>query len=316
MMSLLLTVALALPIAEAGSFRYEPVADQESLPERYRLPAGEFAYRLVDWRTLPVSEVAIQKLTFPSPVTSPHECNNTVHAEYYRTTVPGTWPCVVVLDITGGNQELSRSIATFLAQRRINALFVQMAYYGPRRPAEGKVRMLSTDIARTLEAVRQTVLDVRVAGAWLASRPENDGKRLGILGTSLGSMVASLCAETEPRFSRTALLLGGGGLVDAFYDHPQAKPYRTAYELLGGRKERVKEMIAPADPITLAHRLKGRDVLMLNASRDEIVPPSATTALWEAAGRPKIRWYDTTHYGAILFFPAMLRVVVDHFSAP
>ncbi|MBX7103679.1 MAG: alpha/beta hydrolase family protein [Gemmataceae bacterium] len=312
----ILAALLLAPAADAGTFRYEPVADQGGLPERYRLAARDFTYRLEDWHTLPVCQVVMQRLTFPSPVVSPHECNNTVHAEYYRTTAPGRRPSVVVLDITGGNQELSRSIATFLAQNRINALFVQMAYYGPRRPSEGKVRLLSTDIPRTLDAVRQTVFDVRVAGNWLASRPENDPARVGILGTSLGSMMAALCAETEPRFARSALLLGGGGLVDAFYDHPQAKPYRTAYELLGGKKERVKELIAPADPLTLADRLKGRDVLMLNASRDEIVPPSATTALWEAAGRPKIRWFDTTHYGAIIFFPTMLRVVVDYYNAP
>jgi dienelactone hydrolase len=316
MTPLVLCLALFAPAAETGTFRYTPVADQSTLPERYRLEAREFSYRLTPWRTLPVSGVVMERLTFPSPVASPFEVNNTVHAEYYRSMAPGRLPAVVVLDITGGNQELSRSIATFLAQRRINALFVQMAYYGPRRPSEGKVRLLSTDIPRTLEAVRQTTLDVRVAGAWLASRAENDPARIGILGTSLGSMMAALCAETEPRFARAALLLGGGGLVDAFYDHPQAKPYRTVYELFGGRKDKIRDLIAPADPITLADRLRGRDVIMLNASRDEIVPPSSTIALWEAAGRPKIKWYNTTHYGAILFFPAMLRVVVDHFDAP
>ncbi len=313
MHSYLLAFALLAP---HGTFAYVPVSDQANLPERYRLAAREFTYQIKHKYDLPQSGVAVYQLTFPSPVDSPHKENNTVHAEYYRSTAPGKHPSVVVLDITGGDQSLSRGIALYLAQNKINALFVQMAYYGPRRPPGSRVRMLSTDIPRTLAAVRQTVLDVHVAGAWLASRPENDPNRVGILGTSLGSFVAAICAETEPRFSRVALLLGGGGLVDAFYDHPQAKPYTRIYELLGGTKDKVKLAIAPADPLTMADKLRGRSVIMLNASRDEIVPPSATKALWEAAGRPRIVWYDTTHYGAALYIPRMFRVVVEHLAAP
>ena len=47
-----------------------------------------------------------------------------------------------------------------------------MAYYGPRRPPGSKVRLLSTNIARTMDGIRQTVLDIRRAAAWLESRPE------------------------------------------------------------------------------------------------------------------------------------------------
>jgi len=63
-------------------------------------------------------------------------------------------------------------------------------------------------------------------------------------------------------------------------------------------------------------KLRGRSVLMCNASRDEIVPPSATKALWEAAGQPRIIWYDTTHYGAVLYIPKMFHEVVEHLGSP
>lgn len=315
MYSLVLLMTLA-PAAETGAFRYEPAVAQSSLPERYRLEARTFDYKLDRKYELPCCGVTIDRVTFPSPVESPHQENNIVHSEYYHPTKPGRYPAMIVLDITGGDQSLSRMIATHLAQNDIAALFVQMAYYGPRRPPGSKLRLLSTDIPHSMAAVRQTILDIRVASAWLASRPEVDAKRIGILGTSLGSFMATLAAETEPRFERVVLLLGGGGLVDAFYDHPQAKPYRTAYELLGGTKERVKKLIAPVDPITMADQLRGRSVLMVCASRDEIVPPSASKALWDAMGQPKIIWYDTTHYGAALFIPKLLPVVVDYIRSP
>src|SRR5207247_6506533 len=116
---------------------------------------------------LPNSEVGIYQLRFPSPVVTDCQENNTVHAEYYRPRGAGPFPGVIVLDITAGNQQLSRSIATCLAQNRIASLFVQMAYYGPRRPPGSKRRLLSVDIPQTLEAIRQTVLDLRRATAWL-----------------------------------------------------------------------------------------------------------------------------------------------------
>jgi dienelactone hydrolase len=300
--------------SESGTVRFEPIGDQSDVPERYRLAARTFDFTLTPKRDLPVSGIEIADLSFPSPVTSPAPENNTVYAEYYRPKGPGPFPAVIVLDITGGDQSLSRFIASTLAQNRIAALFVQMAYYGPRRPPGSKLRLLSTNVPQTMEAVRQTVLDCRCAAAWLASRPEVDAKRVGILGTSLGSFIATLTAEMDPRLSRVAILLGGGGLVDAFYDHPQAAPYRKAWELLGGTKEQVKPLFAPVDPLTKAANLKDRKVLMIAAKRDEIVPPSATTALWEAMGKPTIVWYDTTHYGAALFIVAALKPVIEHFG--
>jgi len=306
---------LLAPAAEAGSFRYDPTISQSNLPERYRLESCTCDYKLERKHELPCCGITIDRVTFPSPVESPYKENNTVHCEYYHPTKPGRYPGMIVLDITAGDQSLSRMIATHLAQNDICALFVQMAYYGPRRPPGTKLRLLSTDIPHSMAAVRQTILDIRVASAWLAGRPEIDPKRLGILGTSLGSFMATLAAETEPRIDRVVLLLGGGGLVDAFYDHPQAKPYRQIYELFGGKKEEVKKLIAPVDPITMADRLRGRNVLMVCASRDEIVPPSSSKALWKAMGEPKIIWYDTTHYGAALFIPKLLPVVVEHIKA-
>lgn len=300
---------------ESGTAHFKPVGDQANVPERYRLAERSFDYTMKPIRDLPVCEVEVWQVTFPSPVTSPTPENNTVYAEYCRPKGPGPFPAVVVLDITGGDQTLSRFIARTLAQNKIAGLFVQMAYYGPRRPPGSKLRMLSTDVPRTMEAVRQTVLDCRFAAAWLASRPEVDAKRIGIMGTSLGSFVATLTSEMDPRFSRVGILLGGGGLVDAFYDHPQAAPYRKAWELAGGTKEKVKAVFAPVDPITKAANLHGRQVLMIAAKRDEIVPPTAAVALWEAMGRPKIVWYDTTHYGAAFYILAALKPVIEHFGA-
>jgi dienelactone hydrolase len=300
---------------EKGTFRFAPAGDQANVPERYRLGERTFDYRLRLRDELPNSGVTIHHLQFPSPVKTATPENNTVHAEYYRPQGAGPYPGVIVLDITGGDQSLSRNIAAHLAQHGIAGLFVQMAYYGPRRPPGSKLRLLMPNVEHSLAAVRQTVLDLRVAAAWMASRHELDPERLGIMGTSLGSFLAALTAEMEPRLGRVAVLLGGGGLADGYYDHPQAARYRKVYEALGGSKEKLAQILAPADPLTCAANLKERKLLMLCARRDEIVPPKMAEALWAASGRQKIVWYDCTHYGAVVHLTPALEHLVQHFRA-
>jgi dienelactone hydrolase len=301
-------------VLEQGQFRFTPSDDQANIPERYRLQECEFDYRMSAKRDLPNTGVRVFRVQFPSPVKSATPENNTVHAEYYLPSGNRPFPGVIVLDITAGNQSLSRHLSLFLAQKKIAALFVQMAYYGPRRPPGSKLRLLMPNIEHSLAAIRQTVLDLRVAAAWLKARPEIDGKRLGIMGTSLGSFMAALTAEMEPKLGRVAVLLGGGGVVDAYYDHPKAASYRRVYEALGGSKEALTKVLAPADPLTCAANLKEHKLLILAGKRDDIVPPKMAEALWNASGRQRIVWYDCTHYGAIVYLASALDHIVKHFQ--
>jgi dienelactone hydrolase len=298
---------------QKGVVHFRPVGDQANVPAHFRLEEHRFDYEMESKTDLPGVEVF--RVRFPSPVASPHPENNTVHAEYYRPAGKGPFPGVIVLDILGGDQSLSRTVAAVLAGQKVAALFVQMAYYGPRRPPGGGVRLLSPNYTQTMAAIGQTVLDVRRASAWLEARPEVDGQRLGVMGTSLGSFLAALSAAAEPRLGRVVLALGGGGLVDAYYDHPQAAAFRTFWETLGGSRASLARLVAPADPLTYAAQLKQRRLLMIAAKRDDVVPPRMAEALWEATGKQKIVWYDTTHVGAVVYILPALGHVVDHFRA-
>jgi dienelactone hydrolase len=301
-----LAVVLAAPVTIPFHSNLE-----SKVPERFRLKDHSFPATIETKYSLDYSQVDVFNVTFPSPVVSAHECNNTVYAEYYRPRGNGPFPAAVVLDILDGRQNVSRGEAVWLAQRGIAALVVYMAYYGPRRPVEGKIRMLMPDIEHSVNAITQTVLDVRRAAAWLVARPEVDAARLGLLGTSLGSMVGGVAAAAEPRFKNVCLLLGGGGLTDAFYDHPKAASFRTANELLGGSKAKLKKLIDPVDPLTYAEQLKGRRLLLIGASRDDVVPPKAMQALWEATGKPQLIWLDATHVGAAWYVVPTMAAVVE-----
>lgn len=312
-------MTLSLPPAyadETGSVRFTPRLHFANIPPRYRLDDHEFSFVLTRKKEYPTCCLDVFDLQFPSPLQSAVAENNTVHAEYYRPHGDGPFPGVIVLDITGGDQTLSRVMARHLAQKKIAALFVQMAYYGPRRPKGSSARLLSPDVEHTLEAVRQTVLDLRRATAWLESRREIDKRRLGIMGTSLGSFVAALTAEVEPKLSRVCVVLGGGGFIDGYYDHPQVAPFRKTWESLGGTKELLTKTLAPVDPLTLAENLKDRKVLIVAARNDEIVPPRMAEALWRASGRQQILWLNAGHFTAAIYLLPGLDHITRHFAAP
>ncbi len=302
-----------------GTIRFEPAENEKAaVPERYRLEAQTLDYTLALRYELRHSGVNVYNLTFPSPVKSAIPENDTVYAEYFvpsSASAGDKVPAAIVLDILDGAAVVARGEAVWLAQHGIASLFVHMAHYGPRRPPGSKVRMLSPNVDQSMAAIRQTVLDCRCATSWLASRPEVDASRLGLVGTSLGSIIGANVAGAEPRLKNVCLLLPAGGLVDALYDHPKAKPY-TPLLMLAGGKNAFKKIVAPADPITYAPQLKERNLLMIAASRDDVLPPSAAKALWVACGKQKIIWFDSTHVGAAVFALPALQAVTEHLKGP
>ncbi|HSQ57888.1 MAG TPA: hypothetical protein VLM40_19345, partial [Gemmata sp.] len=249
-------------------------------------------------------------LAFPSPVTTDIPENNTVYCELFMPAGEGPFPAAIVLDILQGNAVIARGESMWLAQHGVAGMVVYMAHYGPRRPPNSSVRLLSTNVVQSINGVKQTVLDCRCAVAWLASRPEFDHANIGLAGTSLGSLVGAVVSANEPLIRNVCLMLPAGGLVDAFYDHPKAAPYRPIVDALGG-KFTMKLLIAPVDPLTYATQLKEKNLLMICAARDDILPPSAAKRLWEATGKQKIVWFDTTHVGAAVFMMPLLREMTE-----
>ena len=300
------------PKVEIGEVKFTETDKAGGVPEFYRLEDRTFAYELKPKYSLPNAGVDVFSLTFPSAVKTASAANNTVYAEYYKPRKPGKHPAVIVLDILDGAQVVSRAEALWLAQHDIPALTVFMAYYGPRREPGSKERLLSTDIEKSVANVRQTVLDCRLAVAWLESRPEVDANKLGVLGTSLGSFVGGVFGGVEPKLHSVNLLLGGGALVEAFSEHPIAVVLMPLLKLAGFTAPKLKKLIDPVDPITYAEQLKGKRLLLIAASHDDVVPPMAMKRLWEATGKPEMIWVEATHVGSALYLFPMMRAIIKN----
>jgi dienelactone hydrolase len=302
------------PAGAGGTIEVVPAATESAVPQPFRLAPATFAFQM---RSLPTvsPHLTISTVSFPSPLVTPHENNNTVHCEYFSPKTEGPKAGVIVLHILGGDFDLARLFARALASRGVAALFLKMPYYGERRQPDSQARMISLDPHETVRGMSQAVLDIRRAAAWLAAQKDIDPGRLGIMGISLGGITAALSASVEPRFSSVCLILAGGDMGEVAWQSSEMAPLRDRWLAGGGTRESLCAILKQVDPVTYARPVAGRRVLMLNAKQDEVIPPACTTALWKSLGEPEIVWWDAGHYTAVRYLFDGLARAVDFFAS-
>jgi dienelactone hydrolase len=309
----LIAVMLCLQTpTSTGRVTFHPSPRESEVPALFRLTDATFPFEKQELRVTP--GYTVSAIRFPSPVVTADEANNTIHAEYFRPNGPGKKSGVIVLHILGADFALSRYLAARLADRGVAALFVKLPYYGERRPVGGQARFLSTDVERSVGSMKQGVLDVRRAASWLAAQPEIDAERLGVAGISLGGIIASIASAVDPTINRASILLAGGDLHDVLWTMPEAKGYRQLWIASGRTKDDLKTLLTPLDPLTYAHGLKGKRILMMAGNVDEVIPPASARALWNASGRPPIVWFDCGHYSAAGILLPAIRQTADFFA--
>ena len=139
-------------------------------------------------------------LRFTSAVDTPYPENNRVHAQWFPAEhKPGAQRvATLVLPHWNASAGQHRGLCVGLAKLGISALRLSLPYHDFRMPAEltRADYAVSSNIARTIDATRQAVIDTRSAVDWLQSQGY---ERVGIVGTSLGSCYAFLASTHDPR---------------------------------------------------------------------------------------------------------------------
>lgn len=134
-------------------------------------------------------------LRFTSPVETPYPENNIVNAQWFPARGRRA---VVVLPQWNSDAQGHTGLCRIFNVLGISALRLSLPYHDVRKPPEIERAdyAVSANIARTIDAARQAVIDVRCCLDWL----EQQGySHLGIVGTSLGSCYAFITAAHEPR---------------------------------------------------------------------------------------------------------------------
>ncbi|MBN1910840.1 MAG: prolyl oligopeptidase family serine peptidase [Pirellulales bacterium] len=269
----------------------------------------------------------VYRVTYPSPVKTPFERNNTIPADYYlpRGVEPGgpepKRPAVICLHILDGNFELVRMVCSTLASHGVPAVMFKLPYYGERGPDEGPRAMLD-DPKLFLGALTQGMADVRRTVDWLASRPEIDSKQIGITGISLGGLVAASASAQEKRINRVALILAGGDLPHIIATAREATDIRRFMaELPADQRAEAEKAIREVDPLSHAPALRDRArqgrVLMFCATDDRVIPKSCAEKLAAALDMPadKVVWlHGLGHYTALAALPQIMDQTAAFFA--
>jgi hypothetical protein len=136
------------------------------------------------------------RLRYPSALTTPYAENNLVHARFYPA---GNNDRAVIVSPQWNADETSHvALCQALNRCGIAALRLSLPYHDQRRPPEltRADYLISANIGRTIQAVRQAVLDIRRAADWLSAQGVG---RMGVMGSSIGSCVSWLAFIHDER---------------------------------------------------------------------------------------------------------------------
>lgn len=141
----------------------------------------------------------------------------------------GSTRAVVILPQWNAQPDSHVALARLIARFGIAALRVTLPYHEERRPPELEraEHLVSSNIGRTLQSVRQAVLDARAAVAWLASQGYT---RIGIIGTSIGSCIAFLTFAHEPLIAAAAFNHVSGYFADVVWQGISTRHVRESIE--------------------------------------------------------------------------------------
>ncbi|HKX51550.1 MAG TPA: dienelactone hydrolase-related enzyme [Candidatus Binatia bacterium] len=236
-------------------------------------------------------------LKFPSGISTDIEENNVVWA---KITESGSFDQALVVFHHWNATKRNRQIAKLFSRRGITVVEMAMPYHFERqRPGASHADyMLSANLGRTIQAVRQAVWDGRKLIRWL----KGEGYReISVLGMSLGSWVAGLIAAHDPAVSKASLFLTAGSLADMVWTGRATRLIRESLEPEIALTD-LRRAWAPLYMENYVHRLArpDLDLHVVLAKRDKVVLPELSERfvrrLNEAGARPNILKLNCGHY--------------------
>ena len=260
--------------------------------EFYALP------RIDDWK------LEGDQLTWTSVVRTAAEENNTVHARLFtpkkeRKNKPRA--AVVVLPQWNAQPDSHVEACRIFNGLGMTALRLTLPYHQQRKPAdiERAEHLVSSNIGRTIQSMRQAVLDTRAAVRWLK---DQGFERIGILGTSIGSCTAFLAFAHEPAIDVGVFNHVSGYFADVVWKGISTQHVREGIESELTLEE-LREFWKPISPVPFIPRLlemKPRPMRFIAAKYDLTFPVDLSREVIDEVRRLGIDldvvWLPCGHY--------------------
>ncbi len=306
---------------------YEGRARQELFPAPERIPEVSRRRR---WR---VPGLSSEDLVFPSlhePLEPEfrryyHRRRRRIQTVYARRIAPASAASRPRLLYIHGYMQPETVIEEFgllvtMAQvLDMEVVQLQPPYHGRRKPRASRFDgelYWTADLVRSIESLRQTLLDARTLLSWMRSESP---RPVGVAGLSLGGALSAALTCLEPGFAFSAPFIAHMDLGALVADAPVLGAMRADLRRFGWTPrdfaaftERMGwDRLRPAIPVERIHLFAMED--------DHFFRPEAVTRMWEQWGEPAIRWYPGSHMGFLPFLPdavRRLRLFLDALDLP
>ena len=195
------------------------------------------------------------RLTWTSAIQTPSPENNVARARYFPSQKKRSGPRAAVLVLPQWNAQPDSHVEAcrifnFLG---IAALRLTLPYHEDRRPADLQRadHLVSSNIGRSIQSMRQAVLDTRAAVKWLR---DAGYERIGILGTSIGSCISFLAFTHDPLINVGVFNHVSGYVADVVWQGISTQHVRAGIENHLSLDE-LREFWKPISPVPFIPRL-------------------------------------------------------------
>lgn len=291
---------------------------------------GEELYQIEQREIERTEDYVVYRLCYPSPGSFSFEAGKEALSYLYmplQSDPERKIPAALCLHILGGNGDVTRMIASYLASRGIAAMMPVLPMFLERTPPGGRKGGLeSPQGPRYLgEAFSAIPAELERAVDILAKQPGVDQSNINLIGTSMGGILAVSTAARDARINKAVFLLAGGDLRTIISrDRHEVTPFASALRRASEEERQVlEEAFSRVEPLNFTAALKDKaaagKIRMINAAEDEVIPLDCTLQL--VAGLSLKEGDDFTlmpalgHYTGIAAMPQVLKEVADFFGA-
>lgn len=273
----------------------------------FREHTRDIMQRSEDFYALPqVSDYKLEGdvLTWTSSVHTPSPENNIARARFFAAREnhhDKQRRAVVILPQWNADSESHMVLGRVLNRLGISALRLTLPYHEARRPPELERAdyLVSSNVGRTIQSVRQAVLDARAAISWLIEQGYN---RVGIMGTSIGSCTAFLTYAHDERIDMGVFNHVSGYFADVVWHGISTRHVREGFGDSVSLEE-LREFWLPISPIPFIPRLlkiRERPTRFIAARHDLTFPVNLSREVIEETKRHGIpldvAWLPCGHY--------------------
>ena len=260
-----------------------------------------------DFYSLPaISDYKLEayQLTWTSAIETPSTENNIAHARFFPAQTKDGKPsrkAVVVLPQWNAQPESHVEACRIFNMIGMSALRLTLPYHQQRKPAdiERADHLVSTNVGRSIQSMRQAVLDTKAAVRWL----KNEGyEQVGILGTSVGSCISFLAFAHDPDLNAGAFNHVSGYVADVVWHGLSTAHVREGFSNHISLEE-LRDYWSPISPLPFMPRVAAmgkRPIRFIIAKYDLTFPINLSHEAIAEAQRNNlpldIVWLPCGHY--------------------